>query len=76
MEQKLLEAEEWEAAENRRIEHAATLSIAARDFAEAGDFRAAVKSARQALGLDAMNVEARAVLNYCRSSRRAARGGM
>ena len=65
--------EEWEAAENRRINHAVTLSIAARDFAEAGDFKAAVGSARQALGLDATNVEARAVLNYCRSYRRAAR---
>lgn len=65
--------EEWELAENRRINHAITLSIAAQDFAEAGDFKAAVESARQALGLDNSNIEARAVLNYCRSYRRAAR---
>ena len=65
--------EEWELAENRRINHAITLSIAAQDFAEAGDFKAAVESARQALGLDNSNIEARAVLNYCRSYRRASR---
>lgn len=65
--------EDWEAAENRRLNHAATLSFAARDFAEVGDFKAAVGSARQALGLDPANIEARAVLNYCRSFRRAAR---
>jgi hypothetical protein len=65
--------EEWVAAENRRLNHAATCAFAARDFAEVGDFKSAVGSARQALGLDPANIEARAVLNYCRSSRRAAR---
>ena len=66
---------EWEESESRRLNHAVTCAFAARDFAEVGDLKQAVGAARQSLGLDPTNIEARAVLNYCRNLRRRNAGG-